>query len=67
MPDHSPREPSKDASEVELGEFKSVFFNRGSADRDRIIKYHMAKRNCGRVEAMRFAVEEWRREQRTWR
>jgi hypothetical protein len=48
-------------------EFKNVFFNKTSDDRERIISVWMVRRQCTRYEAMRFAVDEWRSGQRTWR
>ena len=45
-------------------EFKSVFFNTTVKDHERIVAFWMQKRSCGRVEAMRCAIEDWRRDQR---
>lgn len=48
-------------------EFKNVFFNITDRDRERIIANWMEKKRCGRNEAMRAAVEDWRWSQRSWR
>jgi hypothetical protein len=48
-------------------EFKNVFFNRTQVDRERIISFWVKRSRCSRGEAMRLAVEDWRKDQRTWR
>ena len=45
-------------------EFKNVFFNRTSADRERIISHWMDVKSVDRAEAMRLAIEEWREDNR---
>jgi hypothetical protein len=50
-----------------LREFKSVFFNLAERDRERIIATWRDRARCGRTEAMRLAVEDWRRGARSWR
>ena len=56
--------PVDDAVETE---FRGVFFNRTSADRERIISYWMQKRGVNRTEAMRLAMEDWRKDTRAGR
>ena len=50
-----------------LRDFRNVFFNLTEVDRERIIKVWMNRSQCSRSEAMRLAVEDWRKDQRTWR
>jgi hypothetical protein len=45
-------------------EFQNVFFNMSAADKERFITSVMRRKACGRDEAMRIAVAEWREEQR---
>jgi hypothetical protein len=49
------------------GEFKNVFFNRTETDRERMISFWMNRSVCNRAEAMRLAIENWRKDQRSWR
>ncbi len=45
-------------------EFKNVFFNKTSADRERIISNWMNVNSVDRTEAMRLAIEDWRADNR---
>ena len=45
-------------------EFKRVFMTTTKEGKEALIKRWMARQKCGRLEAMRLAVEEWRRENR---
>jgi hypothetical protein len=45
-------------------EFNKVFMTTMPAGREALIKRWMDKKGCGRREAMRLAIEEWRRESR---
>ena len=63
--------PQRDGTPVDdarvVRDFNNVFFSRTQADRERIISFWMGRSSCSRTEAMRLAVEDWRKEQRTWR
>jgi hypothetical protein len=52
-------EQQSDALETE---FKSVFFSRTSADRERIISYWMKAKSVDRAEAMKLAIEDWQKD-----
>lgn len=56
----SPQDAQK--NDVIEAEFKSVFFSRTSADRERIISHWMRAKSVSRTEAMRLAIEDWRRD-----
>jgi hypothetical protein len=58
---------SAQANEAVETEFRSVFFSRTSADRERIISYWMQKRDVDRTEAMRLAIDDWRKDTRAGR
>lgn len=55
-----PASPSKN-DDIEA-EFRNVFFNTASADRERIISHWMKTEAVSRTEAMRLAVEDWRKD-----
>jgi hypothetical protein len=57
-------QPTRDPVE---SEFANVFFNKTKTDRERIVALWMTRKKCSRLEAMRFAVDDWRKDQRTWR
>jgi hypothetical protein len=48
-------------------EFKNVFMLTSKEGQEALIKRWMDRTKCGRGEAMRLAVDEWHREQRSWR
>jgi hypothetical protein len=48
-------------------DFNNVFFNKTPAERERIIFGYMNSSGCSRTEAMRRAVEDWRKDNRSWR
>jgi hypothetical protein len=48
-------------------EFKNVFFNLTEVDRERIISALIKRSRCTRTEAMRLAIDDWRKDQLTWR
>lgn len=45
-------------------EFKNVFFNKTSADRERIISHWMKAKSVDRAEALRLVIEDWRKDNR---
>ena len=45
-------------------EFNKVFMTTSKEGKEALIKRWTDRKNCGRGEAMRLAVEEWRRENR---
>ena len=47
-------------------EFRTVFFSRAKADRERIIAHWMTTKSVGRTEAMRLAIEDWRKDNRRY-
>jgi hypothetical protein len=51
---------------IEL-DFRNVFLTTSKEGQEALIKRWMDRTRCGRREAMRLAVDEWRREQRSWR
>jgi hypothetical protein len=51
---------------IEL-DFRNVFLTTSKEGREALIKRWMDRTRCRRREAMRLAVDEWRREQRSWR
>jgi hypothetical protein len=51
---------------IEL-DFRNVFLTTSKEGQEALIKHWMDRTRCGRSEAMRLAVDEWRREQRSWR
>lgn len=60
----SPRQNNVEPKPHLEQEFANVFFNLSIADRARTLERIMNQKGCNRTEAMRFAVEEWRQEQR---
>jgi hypothetical protein len=48
-------------------EFENVFFNRTANRRERIVAHWMKLKNCSRSEAMRLAIDDWQKDQRSWR
>jgi hypothetical protein len=59
-------DPEAAAHNIEV-EFKNVFFNRTASRRERIVAHWMKLKNCSRSEAMRMAIDDWRKDQRSWR
>ena len=45
-----------------MHEFNKVFMTTSKEGKEALIKRWMARQKCSRLEAMRLAVEEWRRE-----
>lgn len=62
-----PRPDSAPMNDTIEKEFRGVFFNRTSADLERITSYWMKKRGVNRTEAMRLAMEDWRKDTRAGR
>jgi len=55
--------PEKVDPRIEL-EFNKVFMTTSNDGKEGLIQRGIDKKKCGRGEAMRLAVEEWRRERR---
>ena len=47
-----------------MHEFNKVFMTTSKEGKEALIERWMARKKCGRLEAMRLAIEEWRRENR---
>ena len=47
-----------------MHEFNKVFMTTSKEGKEALIERWMARKKCGRLEAMRLALEEWRRENR---
>ena len=73
MPDQSrdtsaPRaQRYEDAVSEAEATFNNVFSTKSAADRERIIKRYMTAKTCNRDAAIRYAVDEWRKDNRSWR
>lgn len=61
-----PPKPERVRSPIER-EFINVFFNKTEADRERIIELWIQKKQCSREEAITLALEQWQRDNRSWR
>jgi hypothetical protein len=48
-------------------EFKSVFAIKADSDRERMVAAYMQDRGLTRSEAMQLLIDQWRRDNRTWR
>ncbi len=61
--DTAQRGPANAAKDNRIEEeFRTVFFSRAKADRERIITHWMTTKAVGRTEAMRLAIEDWRKD-----
>ena len=47
-----------------MHEFNKVFMTTMKEGKEALIERWIARKKCGRLEAMRLAIEEWRRENR---
>ena len=66
-PQNAQRPDPKKAQRIDTRiehEFNRLFMTTTKEGKEGLIERWMARQKCGRLEAMRLAVEEWRRENR---